>query len=227
LSEGAYTLRTEWEGNQNEQLAHTYSKAPSNIIHEEGANLEEFTMVFDKKQSKEQAIIKVRFSPKYFEQIIEYEVELNAIPISSINQGKDIIVNWRLFNGFDPKGKFWTDSNSLMMLERNINQREQFRFNITNSTIASNYYPVDSAIAMRDFNGSNLQVTFMNDRAQGGSADLTDKATIEIMQNRRVLADDSLGIEEFLNETGTEGFGLKVNALYYLHIFDHKLGKSR
>jgi hypothetical protein len=53
--------------------------------------------------------------------LIEYEVELNAIPISSINQGKDIIVNWRLFNGFDPKGKFWTDSNSLMMLERNIN----------------------------------------------------------------------------------------------------------
>lgn len=78
-------------------------------------------MIFDKKLAKEQAIVKVRFSPKYFEQLIEYEVELNAIPISSINQGKDIIVNWRLFNGFDPKGKFWTDSNSLMMIERNIN----------------------------------------------------------------------------------------------------------
>jgi hypothetical protein len=30
--------------------------------------------------------------------------------------------------------------------------------------IPSNYYPVDSAIAMRDQNGSNVQVTIMNDR---------------------------------------------------------------
>jgi len=40
--------------------------------------------------------------------------------------------------------------------------------------IPSNYYPVDSAIAMKDKNGSNIQVTVMNDRPQGGSADLSD-----------------------------------------------------
>lgn len=67
LSEGAYTLRTEWEGNNNDQLSHMYSKAPTNIIHEEGTNLEEFTMIYDKKDQNEQAVIKVRFSPKYFE----------------------------------------------------------------------------------------------------------------------------------------------------------------
>ena len=49
-------------------------------------------------------------------------------------------------------------------------------------TISGNYFPVDSAIAMRDqSNNSNIQVTIMNDRAQGGSADLTDQATIELM----------------------------------------------
>lgn len=48
----------------------------------------------------------------------------------------------------------------------------------------------------------------MNERPQGGSADLTDKATIEIMQNRRALLDDDLGIEEALNETDADGFGL-------------------
>lgn len=165
LSEGAYTIRTEWEGNDNEQNAHPYSRILTNVVHEEGANLDQYTLVFNKEKAKEQAIVKVRFSPKYFEQIIEYEVELNAVPIFNNNQGKDLIVNWRFFNGFDPRGKFWTDANSLQMLERNINQREQFKFNITNSKIASNYYPVDSAIAMRDFNGSNLQVTIMNDRA--------------------------------------------------------------
>lgn len=55
---------------------------------------------------------------------------------------------------------------------------------------------------------------------------MTDKATIEIMQNRRVLFDDDLGIEEALNETDADGFGLRVNALYYLHIFDMQKGAS-
>lgn len=66
----------------------------------------------------------------------------------------------------------------------------------------------------------------MNERAQGGSADLTDKATIEIMQNRRLLFDDDLGIDEALNETDSDGYGLRVNALYYLHIFDMHKGVS-
>lgn len=39
----------------------------------------------------------------------------------------------------------------------------------------------------------------MNDRAQGGSADLTDSATIELMQHRRVLFEDGLGLPEQVN----------------------------
>jgi len=66
----------------------------------------------------------------------------------------------------------------------------------------------------------------MNERPQGGSADLTDKATIEIMQNRRVLMDDDFGIEESLNETDSNGIGLRQTALYYLHIFDTEKGAS-
>lgn len=49
-------------------------------------------------------------------------------------------------------------------------------------TISANFYPVDSAIVMRDQSGqSQLQVTVMNDRPQGGSADLTQSANIELM----------------------------------------------
>ena len=48
------------------------------------------------------------------------------------------------------------------------------------ATIAANYFPVDSAIAVRDAK-SSLQVTIMNDRAQGGAADLSDEGTIELM----------------------------------------------
>lgn len=73
---------------------------------------------------------------------------------------------------------------------------------------------------------SNAQVTILNERPQSGSADITDKATIEIIQNRRLLMDDALGIEESLNETDTDGFGLQSTALYYLHMFEMERGVS-
>lgn len=47
-------------------------------------------------------------------------------------------------------------------------------------TIAGNYFPVAQAISMKD-DEKNIQVTILNDRAQGGSADLSEKGTIELM----------------------------------------------
>jgi len=45
----------------------------------------------------------------------------------------------------------------------------------------------------------------MNDRPQGGSADLSDKASIEIMQNRRqVTVDKTNDFDETLNETDSK-----------------------
>jgi hypothetical protein len=82
--------------------------------------LEQWTIFFkDKDKSKtkpvkEQYIIKVRFSPELSE-LIEFEVELNPIPVDDF-QGKDVVVNWKMMNGFDPAGKFWTDSNGLEMI---------------------------------------------------------------------------------------------------------------
>jgi hypothetical protein len=68
---------------------------------------------------------------------------------------------------------------------------------------------------MKDKN-SNIQVTILNDRPQGGSADLTGKAQIELMQNRRTLLDDDNGVEESLNETEADGMGIRSNATYYM-----------
>jgi len=49
----------------------------------------------------------------------------------------------------------------------------------------------------------------MNDRAQGGSADLSSKSSIELMQNRRLTEDDIKGAVEALNETDVQsGQGL-------------------
>ena len=52
----------------------------------------------------------------------------------------------------------------------------------------------------------------MNDRAQGGAADLSDESTIELMQNRRLFEDDDLGVDEFLNETEEDNLGIRVTA---------------
>lgn len=105
--------------------------------------------MFHNETTKEQAIVKVRFSPNYFKEIIEYEVELNSLPISN-SSGKDVTVNWRLFDSFDAQGKFYTDSNSLAMQERVVNFRKSYNFTHFEQKYAANYYPVDSAIAVRD-----------------------------------------------------------------------------
>ena len=90
--------------------------------------------------------------------------------------------------------------------------------------VSSNYYPVTSAIAFRDAK-KNRQVTVMNDRTQGGAADLFN-STIELMQHRRLRQDDNKGLNEILNETDANGFGIKVNAQYYMQIFDLQKGAS-
>ena len=151
----------------------------------------------------------MRNSP-HFKDLIEFEVELEAIPVAD-HRSKDVTVNWKFYDGFDPKGAFFTDSNALEMQSRHkvflrldeAQESNEAQATTPNHfTISGNFYPVDSAIAMRDRSGrSNYQVTIMNDRPQGGSADLSDSATIELMQNRRTVWDDGLGMQEPLNDT--------------------------
>jgi hypothetical protein len=66
----------------------------------------------------------------------------------------------------------------------------------------------------------------MNDRAQGGAADLSDNNTIELMQHRRELFEDEKGLSEPLNETTEDDLGIRVNAKYYMQIFDTNKSKS-
>ena len=58
----------------------------------------------------------------------------------------------------------------------------------------------------------------MNERSQGGG--VIDKGTIELMQNRRLLVDDNLGVDEPLNEENILGIGIQVIAKYYMHVGD-------
>ena len=59
----------------------------------------------------------------------------------------------------------------------------------------------------------------MNDRTQGGAADLSEENTIELMQHRRTFGDDAKGVCEPLDEKDmSDGLGIKVNARYYMQI---------
>jgi len=155
-----------------------------------------------------------------YEEFIEFEVELIDVPLKE-GFGKDVTVNWKFFDNFNANKTFWTDSNGLEMQERRLNFNPSYPWNAEHKdtqNISSNFYPVSSAIAIRD-NEKKVQATIMNDRAQGGSADL-EKSTIELIQHRRMVQDDNRGPKEILNETDSKGNGIKVNAKYWLQIFN-------
>jgi len=87
--------------------------------------------------------------------MMEIDVELNPIPISD-GRSKDVTVNFKMFNGFDPKGKFWTDANGLEMQETNIHYYPT-NFTFLNDkpypnyhTVSGNFRPVTTALMMRD-----------------------------------------------------------------------------
>ena len=110
---------------------------------------------------------------------------------------------------------FWTDSNGLGMERRVLDERPDYKitegddYQIEN--ITANYYPVDSAIYVQD---DSIRMTVLNDRAQGGSS-LRD-GTIELMQNRKIPADDGKGVGEWLMELGETGKGMQVKATYQM-----------
>jgi len=75
------------------------------------------------------------------------------------NLGREVVAKWS-FDRFDNQGVFYTDSNGLEMQKRVRNYRPDFTLD-TPMKVSDNYYPINSAIAMRD-EARNLQVTVMN-----------------------------------------------------------------
>ena len=103
------------------------------------------------------------------------------------------------------------------MQKRILNYRPtwdiQGNYNDSNENVTANYYPINSAIHMKEVN-SDREFTVMNGRPQSGSA-LTPGG-IQLMQHRRIPADDRRGMGEYLNERDELGNGIRVPATYYL-----------
>ena len=162
LAEGAYLFKVDLDNLR----AFQYSTLDTDVAYEHGQYSEQWTLRYQNETTNQAASVKVRFFPG---QPVEFEVELSEIPIND-GKGKDVTVNWRLYH-FNANNTFWTDSNGLEMQERKLNFNPGFDWNKDQQNISSNFYPVDSAIAIRDA-AKGMQATVINDRAQAGSADL-------------------------------------------------------
>lgn len=92
-----------------------------------------------------------RISINDIDNFVKFDVSINDVPIELDRSGKDIVVDWFLMDDFDTNNTFWVDSNGLEMVNKKLYQRKDYNYS-ANGTIAGNYYPVTSAIAVRDHN---------------------------------------------------------------------------
>ena len=99
---------------------------------------------------------------------VKFEVDLGSLPPVYYN-GYEVTANFHIDN-FDNFRTFWTDSNGLEMQKRILNYRPtwdlvktNFKDQIEPLNITANFYPINSAITMRDMD-SDRAFTVMNDR---------------------------------------------------------------
>ncbi|XP_054150682.1 lysosomal alpha-mannosidase [Melozone crissalis] len=132
---------------------------------------------------------------------LELEWTVGPIPVGD-GTGKEVIS--RFETPLRTAGRFYTDSNGRQVLERRRDYRPTWNLTQT-EPVAGNYYPVNTRIFIKD---QKVQLTVLTDRSQGGSS-LQD-GSLELMVHRRLLHDDSRGLEEALDEPGADGRGLVV-----------------
>jgi hypothetical protein len=168
----------------------------------------------NEKTEQEFEMARVHVSIDSDTQSLKFDVDLESLP-PAIYDGYEVIANFHVEN-FDNNQTFYTDSNGLEMQKRILNYRPTWDLVNTNykdslENVTANYYPINTAISMED---GDRVFTVMNGRSQGGSA-LTP-GNIELMQNRRIPADDGRGMEEYLDEKDSLGNGIRVPATYYV-----------
>lgn len=163
--------------------------------------------------AEERVLIHVSIDPDL--QVIKVDVDMDSLPPVRLD-GYEVIVDFTVEN-FNNNGTFYTDSNGLEMQKRILNYRPtwdlELNYNASLENVTANYFPVNSAVSMRD---GDRVFTAMNGRSQAASA-LHDGG-IQFMQNRRIPSDDHRGMSEWLDEKDQYGNGIRVPATYYLDI---------
>jgi len=123
---------------------------------------------------------------------VEVEYTIGPIPTDD-GRGKEVVT--RLATPIQSKGVFYTDSNGREFLKRKRNSRPNWNLDVY-EPVAGNFYPVNAAMYIEDANAS---LAIVVDRSQGGGSIID--GSLELMVQRRTLADDARGVDEPLNET--------------------------
>jgi hypothetical protein len=133
---------------------------------------------------------------------IEWEVG----PLSPyFGQEVVLIIKTDIENG----GKFFTDSNGFNWIDREVDQRKGYTYNVTDP-VSANFYPVVGGIGISD-EKSTLVVT--PDRSVGGTS--LRKGEVQIMVHRRLIADDGKGMNEPLDERDEHWQGIVVKGVTF------------
>ena len=98
---------------------------------------------------------------------IKFEVTINDMPVALDQTGKDVVVDWYMLENFDSGKRFWTDANGLEMVPQQLYMHRDYNYT-SNNTVSANFYPVTSAIAIKDYNRSR-PVTTAN-KSEGGNS---------------------------------------------------------
>ncbi|CAG2107047.1 unnamed protein product [Medioppia subpectinata] len=142
---------------------------------------------------------------------IEIDYTCGPIPVAD-ESGKEIVFRWQ--TDLNTGGVFYTDSNGRQTMRRRRDYRPTYKLNVT-QPVSGNYYPVNNWIAIWD-EVAGLQLTMLNDRAQGGTG--FREGQIELMVHRRILHDDGIGVDEPLDEPGVDGNGLTIRGRFWLQL---------
>ncbi|KAI4336391.1 hypothetical protein L6164_014924 [Bauhinia variegata] len=143
----------------------------------------------------------------------EVEFIVGPIPVDD-RIGKEIAT--QIKTNLASKKAFYTDSNGRDFIKRIRDYREDWNLEV-NQPVAGNYYPINLGIYLKD---KHKELSVLVDRSVGGSSIVDGQ--VELMVHRRLLADDSRGVGEALNETvcihDNCTTGLAVLGKYYFRI---------
>uniref|UniRef100_M4BTE0 Glycosyl hydrolase family 38 C-terminal domain-containing protein n=1 Tax=Hyaloperonospora arabidopsidis (strain Emoy2) TaxID=559515 RepID=M4BTE0_HYAAE len=131
------------------------------------------------------------------DEFLEIEWTVGPVPIDD-KKGKEVVVRFDTSNSIASDRTLYTDSNGLEFMKRVRNHRDTWNLTLHDDreAVSANYFPITTGTYIKD---DKRQLNVVTDRAQG-VASLVD-GQVEVMVHRRLLADDSKGAGEHLNET--------------------------
>ncbi|KAL2505523.1 Glycosyl hydrolase family 38 protein [Abeliophyllum distichum] len=143
---------------------------------------------------------------------VEVEFTVGPIPVED-RIGKEVAT--QITTNMETNKIFYTDSNGRDFIKRIRDYRTDWDLKV-NEPAAGNYYPINLGIYIGD---NKTELSVLVDRAVGGSSIVDGQ--IELMLHRRLLRDDSKGVDEALNETvciNNKCKGLTIQGKYYYRI---------